>query len=450
MEAADLFIQKMAVSFDQKNFWSRQFYHLLRAWKLLLQRDLSNSLSQAEISLKFGLDAGVPQTMAYGHFVCALVLHELRRYPEAMNHLAESYAIARRAGAIMVEFTCLLAEAKFAFDKGDDSSGLILLEKALSLGRDKGYVSTLFIWMPAMMAQLCQKALEAGIEVDYVLYLIRKRNLVPDNPPVDCEKWPWALRVFTLGRFEILRDGELDERAQFSGKIQKKPLEMLKALIANGGSEVSEEQIADCLWPDARGDAAHSAFTTTLSRLRRLLGVEGAIRFQERKVSLDPRYCWVDALAFERISAQLDKEIAVPEQYPEYVFRLVEKAVGLYRGHFLPADEGHFWTISYRERLRSRFSRLINRAGDWLEKAGRWERAIEFYQTGLDIDDFSEEFYQRLMICHQLLGRSANAIEVYKRCKKLLSSRMGIEPSAKTKAIYKNITSLAVNAAKEP
>ncbi|HYA42366.1 MAG TPA: bacterial transcriptional activator domain-containing protein, partial [Syntrophobacteraceae bacterium] len=52
----------------------------------------------------------------------------------------------------------------------------------------------------------------------------------------------------------------------------------------------------------------------------------------------------------------------------------------------------------------------------------------------LNIDDLSEEFYQRLMICHQRLGRHTNVLEVYNRCKKLLSLNMGIEPSEKTKA----------------
>jgi len=262
---------------------------------------------------------------------------------------------------------------------------------------------------------------------------------MPDPPPVDCETWPWALKIYTLGRFEIVRAGDPGERVQFSGKVQRKPLEMLKALTANGRGEIAEEQIADWLWPDAQGDAAHSAFKTTLFRLRRLIGVEGGIRFQDGKVSLDPRYCWVDAPALEGIIALFDKRVAAPEQEDGSVLKLVEKAAGLYVGHFLPADERQFWTISYRERLRSRFSRMINRAGDWLEKTGQWEKAIEYYQKGLDIDDLSEEFCQRLMICHQQLGRHANAIEVYNRWEKLLSLRMGIEPSAKTKAIYRNI-----------
>jgi DNA-binding SARP family transcriptional activator len=445
MEAADRFIRKMEISLHQEHFWGRQFYHFLNAWKLLIRGDILNSLSHAEVSLRFALEAGVPHTVAFGYFFCAIVLHKFKRDREAWNHLAEGHTIARSAGSSMVEFACLLAKAKFAFDSGDDSSGLLLLEKALSLGRDNGYVNTLFIWIPSMMAELCQRALEAGIEVDYVLYLIRKRNLMPDPPPVDCEKWPWALRIFTLGRFEIVRHGEPIEYAQFSGKVQKKPLEMLRALIAYGGGEVPKEQITDCLWPDARGDAVQSVFTTTLSRLRRLVGIEAAIRFQAGKVSLDSRYCWVDVSAFERILALFHKVIdAGPQsEFPpdvEAITHLIEKAVSLYRGHFLPGDDSLIWTISYREHLRNRFSRLISRTGEWLEKLGQWEKVIEYYQKGLDVDDLSEDFYQRLMICYRQLGRHANAIEVYRRCKKLFSLRLGIEPSARTKAIYEGIT----------
>jgi DNA-binding SARP family transcriptional activator len=436
MEAADTSIERMAACLDEKHYWGQQFRHLLRAWKFLIEGDSLNALSHAEMSLRFGIDAGVPQTVSYGYFFYALVLHELKRGEEANNHLAEGCAIARRAGATIVEFACLLAKAKFSFDRGNDSSGLILLKKAMAIGRAKGYLSALFIWMPGMMAELCRRALEAGIEEDYVSHLIIKRNLMPGNPPSDCEKWPWALKVYTLGRLEIVRDGELLECIQSSGKIPKKPLEMLKALIASGG-EVSEKQIVDLFWPDSYGDVAHSAFTTTLSRLRRLLGVERAIRCREGMVSLDPRYCWLDAAAFENIVAQLDREFAAtPARTAEGVLKLVEKASRLYRGHFLPADADQVWTFSYRERLRSRFGRVINTAGNLLEKMGQWEKAAEYYKKGIEIDDLSEEFYQRLMVCHRKLGQHANAIEVYKRCRWLLSTKIGIEPSTRTKAIY--------------
>jgi len=43
------------------------------------------------------------------------------------------------------------------------------------------------------------------------------------------------------------------------------------------------------------------------------------------------------------------------------------------------------------------------------------------------------------MTCYQRLNRETEARAVYYRCRKALSSALGIEPSAKTVAIYESI-----------
>lgn len=266
---------------------------------------------------------------------------------------------------------------------------------------------------------------------------------MPDPPPYECELWPWPVRIYTLGRFELVKDGE---PLSFSGKVKQKPLFLLKALVALGGKDVKEEQVSDALWPEADGDAAHSAFTTTLSRLRELLGVERAIRIQEGRATLDSRYCWVDAWTFERLLAEAETRLKdLREGRDQGAVRrpplddFVGKATALYKGHFLPGDEAHVWTASYRERLRGKFLRLIVRWGDHLEIDGQWEDAVECYQKGLGVDDLAEEFYKRLMLCYQQLGLRGEAIAAYRRCRKALSSVLGVEPSPKTEAIYRSL-----------
>ena len=117
--------------------------------------------------------------------------------------------------------------------------------------------------------------------------------------------------------------------------------------------------------------------------------------------------------------------------------QLAEKAIGLYKGHFLPGDEEETWTVSYRERLRNKFLRLITKLGDSLQKTGQWESALEYYQKGLEVDDLAEEFYQGLMICHQHLGAISEAVKTYRNCQKVLSAVLGVEPSPITEKIYK-------------
>ena len=295
--------------------------------------------------------------------------------------------------------------------------------------------------------------LEEVLKFDYMPMwkrLVRRNDLFPETWSIDSETWPWQLAIYTLGQFEIIKDRE---PIKFTGKVQRRPLLLLKALIALGGKEVREEQLLDLLWPDSDGDAAHSAFTTTLSRLRQLLGLEKAIRVHGKTATLERRHCWVDAWAFERIyemAEDLWKGSRLRSGSSE-IIEFTEKAINFYKGHFLPMDDDHPWMAPYRDRLRTKFHRLIMRLGDYLEEAGQWEKAVEYYERALDADDLAEELYQHLMTCYYKLGQWTEAIKVYHRCKKALSSSLGIDPSPKTQAIYKNLTgSVQVQTNKKP
>ena len=77
--------------------------------------------------------------------------------------------------------------------------------------------------------------------------------------------------------------------------------------------------------------------------------------------------------------------------------------------------------------------------GRYWQESGQWGKALDCYLRGLEIDDLAEEFYQGLMACYLNLGQKAKALSIYNRCKRILSSTLGIEPSPKTHAIYRSI-----------
>src|SRR3989304_7400022 len=81
-------------------------------------------------------------------------------------------------------------------------------------------------------------------------------------------------RSYTLGRFEVVREGT---SIRFTGKGRRKPFEMLKVIIALGGRKIREERVSDNLWPEVDRAPAYSAFTTLLSRLRSLVGREAIL-----------------------------------------------------------------------------------------------------------------------------------------------------------------------------
>ena len=239
------------------------------------------------------------------------------------------------------------------------------------------------------------------------------------------------MSVKTFGTFEIKLHGKAIE---FGRKAPRKSLALLKALIALGGADVPEQTLTDALWPDEEGDAAHGAYTMTLSRLRKLLGDSDLLQQKGAKLSLDRRKCWVDAWAFERATSQIGSS-AFPSEPSSS--RLTD-ALTLYGGTFLPEDSGVPWAASLRERLRSRFVRAASEAGRELEQASQHEDAAKLYQRGLDADNMAEAFYQGLMRCHAAAGRTSDAIATYLRLKQLLSLTLNIKPSAATERIYQS------------
>ena len=438
MGTAKKYLHDLSLYLGRMPLWAECHYHTLETWSALLQKNLSKALSHANMALKLSDQVGMPQTEAIYHLGKALVMHELGKEGEALEHIAEARKICSSVKILQVEFGCLLAEAQFAFDRGDDEQGLDFLRKAMATGKEQGYVTTDF-WIPSVMAKLCVKAIEASIEVEYVQNLVRRRNIIPDSPPFECDNWPWRLKIYTFGRFGLVKDGK---PFHFSGKVQHKALSLLKALIAFGGREVKEDRLVDIFWPEAEGDAAHSAFTTNLSRLRQLLGIEKSVKFQEGKATLDPCYCWVDAWAFERILGQVETAWKERPTVSDMIktIQMAEKAIKIYTGAFLSGDTEP-WMISLRERLRNKFLRNIGRLGHYYELIGELNKAVDYYQKGLDVDDLAEEFYQRLIKCYHQMGRRAEALSVYNQCKKTLSAVLGIEPSHETEAIYKALKS---------
>lgn len=430
--AADLLKQQMASLLVMDNTLDSYFYHVNSAWFALLTGAPSRAIEHLDIVAAKAERMGTPYYLALRHIGVAQAEFQLGHAKEAKKHIRDAHRISQTMKSQVMEWCSLLNDAWFQLHQGKRTEGLLALHRSLSLGRRYGYVHLEFYQLDVMRF-LFAVALEEGIEPDYVKGVIRKLGLTPPQPP-DCaasacclEEWPYPIKIYTLGRFEIVRD---DEPLHFTGKEQKKPLEMLKALIARGGRDVPEDRLNDDLWPDADGDQAHKSFETTLSRLRKLLGDETSITFRARQVTISPLCCWVDALALNHVFEK------VGQASPEQSVLLREKAFGLYKGTFLPADTALSFVIASRETLKNRLLRIILAAGRQCEQTGEWEQAADYYAKGIETDNLAEEGYRCLMVCQRNLGNYAAVAKTFNRCRSLLQSELGIEPSPETTAVY--------------
>ena len=359
----------------------------------------------------------LPHLMVLGaHALLAAGRHE-----DAINRYEEAIALAAPVDKRSFAWHRDLARAQFAIARGNEPGAIAILANLFAACREARFYGFMR-QAPADVARLVALALAHGVEPEYARTLARLRALPAPSP--DLAEWPWPLAIRTFGAFELKRHGE---PVVSRGKAQKKPLELLKALIAHGAKRVEAAMLTSLLWPEAEGDVAKTSFDSTLYRLRKLVDVEGAVALSEGKLSLDPAIVWVDALALE---ALLDTE-PVP----------VERALALAHGDFLADEAALPWAVRTRDRLKSRLIRAVLAEAEQREARGDYGGARPLYEAALERDNLAEAVYRRLMVCQRELGDAAGAMLTYRRCRELLSIVLGRAPAAETEAIRQTLES---------
>ena len=320
-------------------------------------------------------------------------------------------------------------EARIEFETANRVNGLTQLRKALTLGRAQGIVGLLF-WQPADMVCLCSAALDADIEVDFVKNLIRRHRLLHPEPAVAPDRWPWQVKIVTLGQFGVWIE---DEPMRATGKAQHKLMSLLKVLIALGGRNVHQDTMVDILWPDAEGDVGRRAFDTTLHRLRKLLGGNQVLTLHDGQLSFDQQYTWLDTWAFERQAKDIEHTLEGEEDATQ-LKQQTERLLALYRGPLLRDEPEQSWLIHSRQYQRQHFIRLIAKIGEYWGQRGAWPKAIDCYQEGLEREEFAEALYLRLMQAFQQQNRTVDVIATYQRCRDALASKEMV-PSAEIEVL---------------
>jgi DNA-binding SARP family transcriptional activator len=441
-ERAQIFLDKMSAVMNPNAYAIDGFYYSMSMLAYRLRGDVRSALEYAKACYDHTFKSGMPWGIAMGSFVLGTALLDNNESEKGLAHLADAQRSAYHIKSNTAAYLSNISKAEYFLRRNVEKAGMDALAKTMAIGRQQGFVNNL-VWRPALMSFLCAKALAAGIEVDYVQDLIRRRNLVPDASSVHVENWPWPVRIYALGQFRIEKDGK---PLAFTGKVQKKPLELLKTLITLGCREVSESKVVDALWPEAEGDAAYRAFITTLQRLRKLLGRKEAVQLQNGCLSLDPRYCWTDTRAFDHVLKRADDAWKAEEKQKAITF--YERALSLYKGPLLGREFGERGDITLRDSLKQKFMRCLKMLGQDAELAGAREKAIMYYCRALEVDDRTEEIYRLLMACYAKADRYREAVDIHDRCRKMLSANFGAKPSSETEAIYqvlqKNIISFTL------
>lgn len=165
------------------------------------------------------------------------------------------------------------------------------------------------------------------------------------------------LKIKTMGRFEVTLQGESIPQTAWKGR---EPQRLLIALLSLGGIQVPKSKIINLLWPDADGNQAARRFEAAFHQLQSMLsGVRGQgpfLKFMDGTLRFDPACGWADICAFEEAVLQAREGEAKGARHE--ADRLLQLAMNLYGGEFLPEYSEEPWVIEKRRWVQAQY--------DWL------------------------------------------------------------------------------------
>jgi len=243
------------------------------------------------------------------------------------------------------------------------------------------------------------------------------------------------IEVFSLGRFQILRDGQI-----LAPCPSAKAVTIFRYLLTRRDRAASRDELMELLWPEsAPGEAAHRLHVA-VSTLRRYLDPAGSglLLYRDGAYHLDPRAFLVDDCArFRQLSAEGDRARRSGDLVAARL--TYEDALGYYQGDYYVSSYDLAWNVAERERLLARYLAVLDHLGAAYIAERRFEPALDCYQRLLQRDAYREDAHVQVMCCYAHLGRRSEALRQFERCASLLATELGVEPLPETRAVYERL-----------
>jgi LuxR family maltose regulon positive regulatory protein len=235
-------------------------------------------------------------------------------------------------------------------------------------------------------------------------------------------KKTYSLRLMTLGRERIERDGEVISPSDWRSSAAR---EMFFYLLFNGPE--SRERISLVFWPDSPIKQVRSNFHTTLYRARQALG-DNVISHEDGLYFIDPGpSLWCDVLKFEDLIQQA--RLMPPRD--ARTENLWHKASNLYHGDFLPSWD-HEWVLFRRQSLFDNYIEALIGLGVCARARHNPREALTAFRRALDADPYCETAHRGIVLCYDDLGEKRQALAQFNHLRTLLREELGIEPSDET------------------
>jgi LuxR family transcriptional regulator, maltose regulon positive regulatory protein len=245
----------------------------------------------------------------------------------------------------------------------------------------------------------------------------------------------YRLRVQTLGGFRVWRGSE---GIPANGWRRESARQLFQLFLTYRHAPLDRDQICEFLWPDAEQGIAYRNFKIALNTLYQVLE-------PDRDPGSESAFIFRDGTTYAlRPGADLKMDVEdfliLLKQAGKTDAPLLQKAIDLYHGDYLPESLYEPWAAEERERLTSLFLESADRLTELLIERGDFAGAIDLSQQVLARDKCWERAYRHLMLAYDRLGDRGQVGRTYQRCQQTLEDELDVQPSQETQELYKKLT----------
>ena len=248
------------------------------------------------------------------------------------------------------------------------------------------------------------------------------------------------LAFYCLGAFRVYQDDQA-----INNWKSNKGVAILKYLVAHNPKPISKEMLMDIFWPDSDLESARRNLHQAVYSLRQALRINQPelqhIRYENDSYSLNPDISqWIDFEEYEH-RVQNGRRLEVNGRIDEALkeFGIAE---GLYQGGFLEENLYDDWAIRKREYLQTQYLSLTIRLIRHYHQRKEFTAAIALCHKRLSLDPSYEPAHRHLIRCLLAQGQRHLAARQYQTCVQVLKDELGLEPDAKTAALYHQIDTI--------
>jgi DNA-binding SARP family transcriptional activator len=213
-----------------------------------------------------------------------------------------------------------------------------------------------------------------------------------------------------------------------------KPRQILEILALSAGSPVPKDRLAELLWDGQPPKSYVATLEGYVCVLRRRLGQgrgrRAALATTTNGYLLDPTMVRVDLTEFRALA---ESALSAP---PAKAVELSRQALALVTGELLVTEAYADWAEHERALVRHEVVTACTRAAGWALQVGDVDLALTMGRRAVQMDPIAEAAWRYKMQALRASGRRGEALRAYAKLRKAMTSELGIEPGAESRALY--------------